>query len=186
MTTAYNLANKRARAEAASREVVLDPGDGNTIIVSKVSPAICVVTGGTTRSLESAANVGLDHRVTVISQTSTITVNSVALGDGEFAEWKCTLDSSGDHQWSFVASTDAAANAVTAAAVASGADNIVTTAGTDRTVQDSGVALPASAGTYEFLDSETAADNTAGILAILAALDTAGLIDASGITQATS
>lgn len=159
MASPHNIKAGMQRAGRADVGKVKDPGDGNSINPGNYDRAFCVVTSGTTRSLVSASRFPLSTKLLVISQTSTITVNSIALADGEFAEFVVTLDSSGDKQWVEASSSNVAANA-----------NVI----------------PASAGTYEFLNSETAADAVDGILAIVSALDSAGLIDGSGITQATS
>ncbi len=97
--TAYNLLNKVARANKAGRQLVLDPGDAGTIKAKQVGHAACIVEGGTTRSLESATRYGVNDSLLVVSQTSTITVNGVALSDGESARFVVTLDSSGAKQW---------------------------------------------------------------------------------------
>ncbi len=102
--SAYNAQNKLARATSAGRPVVKDPGDGGTIEAKTIQLAVCVVTGGTTRSIDAATKYGLGHRLIVISQTSSIAVNGVSLADGEAAEFVVTLDSAGAKTWAQVVS----------------------------------------------------------------------------------
>lgn len=97
--TPYNLAHGLYKARQADHTTLADPGDAGTIKVSPTDLNVCVVTGGTTRTLQDATEVPLGVVVQVISQTSTITVNSVALADGEFALFRVTLDSNGAHVW---------------------------------------------------------------------------------------
>lgn len=97
--TAYNIQSKLSKARRGDRTKVADPGDAGTIKAQNVDRAVCVVTGGTTRSLEAAARYSEGASILVISQTSSITVNSQALADGEHAEFIVTLDSNGAKQW---------------------------------------------------------------------------------------
>ncbi len=103
---AYNLAHGLYKARQADHTTLRDPGDAGTIRVSPTDLNVCVMTGGTTRSIQSAADVPVGVQLLLISQTSTITVSDVALGDGEFALFVVTLDSSGDNQWSPVSSSN--------------------------------------------------------------------------------
>lgn len=157
--------------DAGLRSVVFDvadPGASGTISPEYQGFAICRVTtaAAESRVLGNAAKYGVGQRLLVVFQTDggNLTIDSddddvVLTAAGHFAEFVVVPTSTTAKAWRLVASS-------------------VQTAG--------GADIPASAGTYEFLATETAADAVAGILAILAALDTAGLIDASGITQATA
>lgn len=158
MTTPYNLRNALGRAAQAGRNVVKDPGSSGVINFTPDDLIVVVLSGAGGRTLQAASTVPLGTRVIAISEDSSITVNTVAVPDGEFVEFVVVQDSSGDNEWQVKSSTAA----ITAAGL-----------------------IPASAGTYEFLATPSAADNLAGLLAILAALETAGLIDDSDITQAT-
>lgn len=168
MSTPYNLRAGLQRSARAGKQKLKDPGDGGTINATPGDPAVCIVTGGTTRVMADPTGYPVGTQVTVISQTSSITVSTVdpanvALAAGEFATLVVTLNSSGTEIWSEATSSNQVDNAQI---------------------------LPASAGTYEFLVDDTgepqANDAIAGIRAIVSALDAAGLIDGSGITQATS
>jgi hypothetical protein len=97
--SAYNARNKLARGAKAGRQIVKDPGNGGTIDAKSAALAVCIVTGGTTRLLEDATRYGVGDSILVISQTNTITVNSVALGAGEACEFQVILNSSGAKQW---------------------------------------------------------------------------------------
>lgn len=105
MATAYNVHQALFRGKGADRQLVPDPGDGGEIKVGVTDLAFCVVTGGTTRTIESpeTSKIGLGTRLVVNSQTTTITVDGVALIDGDAAEWVVILDSSALRVWSQVA-----------------------------------------------------------------------------------
>lgn len=158
MATPYNLNAGLYRAREASRPVLADPGLDGTIIVAVQDRAVATLeTASSTYLLQDATTVPLGVKVVVVMQAAGSTVNGVAIGDGEYAEFLVSLTSAGVHEWVVVTSSVLAAAA--------------------------GV-IPASAGTYEFLATETAADAVDGLLTIITALDAAGLIDGSGITQA--
>ena len=150
---------------------VSDPGSGGTISPEYQGLSICRVTtaGAETRVAASAAKYGVGQRLLVILEVAggNLTVDTddtdvILTTAGQFAEFVVVKTSASAKAWRMVASS----------------------------TRTAGVNLPASAGTYEFLVDDTgepqANDAIAGILAIVAALDTAGLIDGSGITQATS
>lgn len=98
--TAYNVGNKLARAFKGGRQIVADPGSAGTIKAKQQTPAVCVVTGGSARSLEVATRYGVGDSLLIVSQTSSITVQSVALAAGDFVLFEVTLDSAGTKVWS--------------------------------------------------------------------------------------
>lgn len=107
MTTAYNVRSKLLQNISSKCAVIADPGDGGTISIS-ADDSYCVLTGGTTRTLKAAASVPVGAKILLISQTSTITVNSsVALSDGEWARFVVVLDSSGANVWASDTDIDA-------------------------------------------------------------------------------
>lgn len=109
--TPYNLAHGLYKARQADHTTLADPGDAGTIKVSPTDLNVCVITSGTTRSLQDATEVPLGVQVLVISQTSSITVEGVVLADGDSALFVVTLNDSAAHVWSIVANPDLAAAA---------------------------------------------------------------------------
>ena len=166
---AYNLAHNLYKARQADHTTIADPGDAGTIKVSPTDLNVCILTGGTTRELQAASEVPVGVEVLLISQTSTITVNSVALGDGEFAIVRVTLDSSGAHQWSNITSTDAIANAVTADAVL--AAGVIPVGDAARGIED---ATPVALGATNINTGDAGTDTA--LIALADALAGFGLI----------
>jgi hypothetical protein len=168
--SAYNAQNKLARATSAGRSIVKDPGDGGTIEAKTIQLAVCVVTGGTTRSIDSATKYGLGHRLIVISQTSSIAVNGVSLADGEAAEFVVTLDSNGAKTWAQVVSVLDGDTFVEAAGTDSGdfaaAGLVLASAGADKTAVDTAI-------------------EAADLVTKAAAAAAAGLVQVSGGTDKT-
>lgn len=109
--TPYNLAHGLYKARQADHTTLADPGDAGTIKVSPTDLNVCVVTGGTTRTLQDATEVPVGVEVLVISQTSSITIEGVVLADGDSALYVVTLNSAGVHVWSIIANPDLAAAA---------------------------------------------------------------------------
>ena len=108
MTTAYNLRNKMYRSGLADRSSRLDPGSAGTLIVTPVDRAVCTMTDAGTRTLETAAGLGVGTTVLCISQTDAVVVAgavSITINDGEYVEFVVSLDSSGDKQWVVKSST---------------------------------------------------------------------------------
>jgi hypothetical protein len=103
--TPYNLAHGLYKARQADHTTIADPGDAGVINVSPTDLNVCIVTGGTTRTLQSADEVPVGVQVLVISQTTTIAVNSVDAADGEFILFVVTLDSAGARVWSVISSS---------------------------------------------------------------------------------
>lgn len=102
MTTAYNLRNAMAKSSNVDRSSRKDPGSGGVIIVSQVDRGVVELEGAGTRTLESAAGIGLGTKILCLSQTAGIIVvgaTSVTIGDGEHIEFVVTNDSAGVHQW---------------------------------------------------------------------------------------
>jgi hypothetical protein len=145
---------------------VEDPGASGEIGIENNALAICRVTTATSesRTVEDADNFAVGQRLLVVLENDggDLTIDTDAADvvldtAGQFAEFVVTNDGT-NNVWSTVSASN----------------------------QTAGVNLPASAGTYEFAVTPDADDAVAGILAIVSALDTAGLIDGSAITQATS
>lgn len=106
--TAYNLRNKMYRSGLAGRQQRLDPGSAGTIIVTPVDRAAVICTGAGTRTLESAAGLGVGTSILCLSQTAAVVIagaTSETIGDGEFVKFEVVQDSSGDNEWQVTAST---------------------------------------------------------------------------------
>ena len=98
----YNIANKLHRAKLADRTARVDPGSAGTILVGPIDNAVVECTGAGTRTLQDASKSGLGTTVLCLSQTAAVVIagaQSVTIGDGEFVEFICAKDSSGDHEW---------------------------------------------------------------------------------------
>jgi hypothetical protein len=111
MTTAYNIANKLHRSKVADRTSRVDPGSAGVILVGPIDQAVCICTGAGTRTLEDAAKSGVGTSVLCLSQTAAVVIagaTSVTIGDGEFCEFICVQDSSGDNEWQPVSSSKSA------------------------------------------------------------------------------
>lgn len=155
MATPYNLNAGLYRAREASRPVLADPGLDGTIIVAVQDRAVATLeTASSTYVLQDATTVPLGVKVVVVMQAAGSTVNGVAIGDGEYAEFLVSLTSAGVHEWVVVTSSVLAAAA--------------------------GV-IPADAGTVA-IDDGTLGSLATGVLEVFQNLEFAGLIDASGIT----
>lgn len=149
MASPHNIKAGMQRAGRADVAKVKDPGDGNSIDPSNYDFAFCIVTGGTTRGLASASRFPVSTRVLVISQTSSITVNSnVVLGDGDYAEFTVGLDASGAKEWQR----------------SSGSTYTLTTE-----------TIPATPTNQQIVDA---------LLSLVTDLENAGIVDATGFTQA--
>lgn len=94
------LNNDLREALVGGQAKIKDPGANGTITFpgDKALAHVTLASAGT-NAFSSAADVPLGALLIVFAQAS-VTVNSVALADGEFAEFFVTLDSSGAHQWS--------------------------------------------------------------------------------------
>lgn len=155
MATPYNLNAGLYRAREASRPVLADPGLDGTIIVAVQDRAVATLeTASSTYVLQDATTVPLGVKVVVVMQAAGSTVNGVAIGDGEYAEFLVSLTSAGVHEWVVVTSSVLAAAA--------------------------GV-IPADAGIVA-IDDGTLGSLATGVLKVFQNLESAGLIDASGIT----
>lgn len=170
--TPYNMAHGLYKARQADHTTVADPGDAGVINVSPTDLNVCIVTGGTTRDLQDASEVPVGVQLLLISQTSTITVSGVALGDGEFALYIVTLDASAAHQWSVVTSADISANVVTRSAAAAAGDLVLVSGGADRSAADP---TPIDLGTVNINTGDAATD--AAIIALADALAGFGLVE---------
>lgn len=157
--SAHRLPQDEYDALSVNVRNVLDPGASGTIQVGAKGFAICevVTAAAESRTLQSATELPAGTKLLVIFKTDG---GDLTLSSDDADQ---VLDTAGD-VCEFVVTDNDGTN--------------------EWKVLNNSRSLPASAGTYEFLATETAADNTAGIIAIMTALDTAGLIDASGITQA--
>ena len=144
---------------ANSMATVKDPGAGGTIVVGTKGIAICevVTAAAESRVLEDADNlpVGAELKVMLKTDGGDLTVAS--------DDTSVVLKNVGEYA-TFVVSP-------------SGSGKVWKS-------NDAGTDLPASAGTYAFLATPSAADNLAGLFVILDALEAAGLIDRTNITQA--
>lgn len=198
MTTPYNLRNAMAKSSNVDRSSRADPGSGNIIIVSQVDRGVCEMTGAGTRTLESAAGIGLGTTILCLSQTAAIIVagaTSETIGDGEFVKFEVVNDSSGDHEWRIIAGTrlNAEIAASTAADIVQDADidaleglayglrTVKLDVGNARVHDAMRTRLPATAATDDLGITYQAIGATAG--------DTAGrptltaLVDAATLTQ---
>lgn len=134
---------------------VPDPGDAGTIYVQGKGFAICnvVSAGAETRVLPAAGGFGVGTTLSVVGKVLagavTITganVSPILNTAGDVVVFiVSTNDASDTKVWRVLSqsadSSLVAANVVTEAAAASGADQIVTSAGASKVVKDSGIAI---------------------------------------------
>ena len=100
--TAYNARNKLAKSSNVGRSSRKDPESGGIIIVSQVDRSVCEMTGAGTRTLETAAGIGVGTKILCVSRTNAIDVvgaTTARIDNGEYVEFVVTKDSSGVHQW---------------------------------------------------------------------------------------
>jgi hypothetical protein len=104
---AYNLLARLKQSREAGISDLLDPGSGGTVNVTK-DLGVLVIDSTGSRTLQAAAQVAPGVRVLVLVTASGVDVNSVAIGDGEFAEFVRGLNSSGAGEWKVASTTDVA------------------------------------------------------------------------------
>lgn len=108
MTTAFNIRRKLGLSRDLP-DLLKDPGASGTIQLDGQDFAVVKLATAGTQTLQAAAQVGLGTEVLVLAQAA-VTVNGVALDDGDYAVFVVTLDSSGARQWVQGPSTDIIAN----------------------------------------------------------------------------
>lgn len=93
------------RSGEANRQFVLDPGAGGTVTIGMRDFTVLQMDATGARTLQTAAQMSLGNELLACATVSGCSVNSYAIGDGEYAIFKVTLDSSGVNQWVVIAST---------------------------------------------------------------------------------
>lgn len=154
MTTAYNIRKKLGLSADAKVGHLKDPGASGTIYLDGNDLALVKLATAGTQSLQAAADVGLGTRLIVLAQAA-VTVNSVALDDGDYAEFVVTLNSSGARQWVQGPSTDIIANVASLISLLTGTKTVDIAIGNNWRVWDAIITNLAGADGADDLGLET-------------------------------
>lgn len=100
MTTAYNLQRKLDQMRETGTHEIRDPGADGTVQISPFfGEGVLQIDTTGARTLQAAAQVPLGTRVVVFATAGSVTVNTVAVADGEYLEFIRGTDASGDPEW---------------------------------------------------------------------------------------
>ncbi len=98
MPTAYNFLTTEYKSKQANRGVLEGPQSNDVIYLKQTNQGIVELASAGAFTLEPAAGVPVDVEVLVLAQAS-VSVNTVALVDGQFSRFRVVKNSSGANVW---------------------------------------------------------------------------------------
>jgi hypothetical protein len=99
MGAPYSEFQSELKARQAARDRLRDPGEDGVILVTCDHGTVVLTVASSDYTLQQASDLPLGTRVTCFAQAASVTVNTEAISDGEFATFLVSLDASGDTQW---------------------------------------------------------------------------------------